>query len=294
MLHRSLLPGHERWARFLRVAALRRRRRVPPLPRGVRRRTFARCCAGCGGSRARYGADPDVRARLGHRRRARRCTAARLIGLPVAAVTDDGSPRGAMTFALWEPPLTVRRGENGAPVPAHASPRPPTCSPTWSLEGVQTLAFVRSRRGAEAVATERAPAARPRSTRRWPSGSRPTAAATCPRSGARSRRRCARAAARAGRDQRPRARHRRQRARRRAAWPAARARGRRCGSRSGGPGAAGRTLGGAGRPRRPARHLPRAPPRGAVRRAGRGDRLRPGQPATCWRRTCARPPRSCR
>ena len=29
--------------------------------------------------------------------------ASRLVGLPVQAVTGDGSPREAMTFALWEP-----------------------------------------------------------------------------------------------------------------------------------------------------------------------------------------------
>jgi len=42
--------------------------------------------------------------------------AERLIGLPVDAVVDDGSPHGEVLFALWEPPLTERRGEAGAPV----------------------------------------------------------------------------------------------------------------------------------------------------------------------------------
>ena len=108
LLHHSLLPGHERWSRFLRSlqyvvvdechvyrgvfgshvsAVLRRLRRVA----------------------ARYGASPTfvlasatVSDPATH--------AARLIGMPVTAVTDDGSPRGAMTFALWEP-ATGRRAD---------------------------------------------------------------------------------------------------------------------------------------------------------------------------------------
>ena len=66
--------------------------------------TSRRCCAGCGGSCARYGSYPTfvlasatVRDPGAH--------ASRLIGMPVAPVTEDGSPREAMTFALWEPGL---------------------------------------------------------------------------------------------------------------------------------------------------------------------------------------------
>ena len=83
-------------------------------------------------------------------------------------------------------------------------------------EGVRTLAFVRSRRGAEQVALDRGRAARrgrpvaARAGRRLP---RRLPARGAPRDRAGAARR---AAARAGRDQRARARHRRQRPRRRA------------------------------------------------------------------------------
>ena len=58
------------------------------------------------------------------------------------------------------------------------------------LEGARTLAFVRSRRGAELTALGAQRRARRASTPTWSSGWPPTAAATCPRSGARWRRRC--------------------------------------------------------------------------------------------------------
>jgi DEAD/DEAH box helicase domain-containing protein len=150
MLHRSLLPRHGRWAPFLRAlryvvidechtyrgvfgshvaAVLRRLRRV---------------CA-------RYGAepvfvlasatasDPEVSAR-------------RLTGLPVEAVTDDGSPRAGAQFALWEPPLTDLTGEGDAPVRRTSTAESADLLADLVVEGARTLAFVRSRRGAETVA----------------------------------------------------------------------------------------------------------------------------------------------
>src|SRR6478736_7182309 len=100
LLHHSLLPGHERWARFLRglevvvvdechyyrgvfgshvATVLRRLRRVA----------------------ARYGCEPTfVLASATVSSPAEHAT--RLTGLPVVAVTRDGSPRGSIDVVLWE------------------------------------------------------------------------------------------------------------------------------------------------------------------------------------------------
>ncbi len=80
-----------------------------------------------------------------------RCAAA-LTGLKVQAVTADRAPRGQLTFCLWEPPLTALRGEAGAPLRRTA-----TAEASWLLadlvmQDIPALAFVRSRRAAEAVA----------------------------------------------------------------------------------------------------------------------------------------------
>ncbi|MCV7176580.1 DEAD/DEAH box helicase [Mycolicibacterium sphagni] len=80
-------------------------------------------------------------------------TAAELIGHPVAAVTEDGSPHGARTVALWEPALrTDLLGENGAPVRRSAGAEAARMMADLVAEGARTLTFVRSRRGAELTA----------------------------------------------------------------------------------------------------------------------------------------------
>ena len=151
MLHRGILPAHARWARFFRRLAyvvvdechayrgvfgshvallLRRLRRVA----------------------AHYGAEPvfllasaTVADPAG--------SACRLTGLPCHAVTDDGSPRGARTVALWEPPLLPElTGENGSPVRRSAGAEASRIMADLVLEGARTLTFVRSRRGAELAA----------------------------------------------------------------------------------------------------------------------------------------------
>ena len=68
-------------------------------------------------------------------------------------MTDDGSPQGARTVALWEPALrTDITGENGAPVRRSAGSEAARVMADLVAEGARTLTFVRSRRGAELTA----------------------------------------------------------------------------------------------------------------------------------------------
>ncbi len=151
MLHRGLLPGHTRWASFFR----RLRYVVIDECHGYRGvfgshvahvlRRLRRVCA-------RYGASP-VFILASATVSAPAESAGRLVGLPVAAVTDDFSPRGALDFALWEPPLVPGlSGEHGAPVRRTATSETASLLADLVVEGIRTLAFVRSRRGAELVA----------------------------------------------------------------------------------------------------------------------------------------------
>ena len=80
-------------------------------------------------------------------------TASELIGQTVLEVTEDGSPQGARTVALWEPALrTDLVGENGAPVRRSAGAEAARVMADLIAEGARTLTFVRSRRGAELTA----------------------------------------------------------------------------------------------------------------------------------------------
>src|SRR5690606_5380948 len=79
-------------------------------------------------------------------------SASRLTGLPVRAVTEDGSPRPAVDFALVEPELTEQTGERGAPVRRTATPEAAGIRAARVSRRVRTLACVRSRQGAEVVA----------------------------------------------------------------------------------------------------------------------------------------------
>ncbi|MFD7652717.1 DEAD/DEAH box helicase [Actinosynnema sp. NPDC059797] len=151
MLHRGVLPNHARWIRFLRrltcvvvdechtyrgvfgshvALLLRRLRRVA----------------------ARYGANPTFV--LASATVADPAASARaLLGVDVAAVTEDGSPRAGRTVALWEPPLLDDlEGENGAPVRRSAGAETSRILADLTVEGARSLAFVRSRVGAELTA----------------------------------------------------------------------------------------------------------------------------------------------
>ena len=151
MLHRGILPAHAKWAQFFRrlsyvvvdechgyrgvfgshvALLLRRLRRVAQ----------------------RYGSDP-VFVLASATVSDPAASASLLAGVPCEAVTEDRSPRGARTVALWEPPLLPElSGENGAPVRRPAGAETARILTDLVVEGARTLAFVRSRRGAELTA----------------------------------------------------------------------------------------------------------------------------------------------
>jgi DEAD/DEAH box helicase domain-containing protein len=151
MLHRGVLPRHGDWASYLRnlrfvvVDECHTYRGVFGSHVALLLRRLRRVCA-------RYGASP-VFVLASATVRDPEVSASRLTGLEVLPVTDDASPRGATEFALWEPPLLPSYGgEHGAPVRRSANAETGELLADLVTEGARTLAFVRSRRGAEAVA----------------------------------------------------------------------------------------------------------------------------------------------
>jgi DEAD/DEAH box helicase domain-containing protein len=150
LLHHSMLPGHSAWSSFLKrldvivldeahayrgvfgshvAAVVRRLRRV---------------CAHYGSSPVVFTASATM-ANPGQ-------AAERLVGAVAVAVTDDGSPRPAMTLAFWEPPMTDVRREGGELKRRSALAETADLLADCVVEGRQALAFIRSRRGAEAAA----------------------------------------------------------------------------------------------------------------------------------------------
>jgi DEAD/DEAH box helicase domain-containing protein len=151
MLHRSLLPRHERWGGLFRsldlvvVDECHHYRGVFGAHVAQVLRRLRRVCAF-------HGSDPTfvlASATVGNPAE----HAARLTGLDVMAVRHDDSPRGEIALALWEPRFTSYTGENGAPVRRAASSESAELLADLVSEGVRTLAFVRSRRAAEQVAS---------------------------------------------------------------------------------------------------------------------------------------------
>ena len=79
----------------------------------------------------------------------------RLIGEPAVAVTEDASPRGERTIALWEPDFIAGiTGENDAPVRRSAGAESARLLADFVVEGARTLCFGRSRRSVELTALE--------------------------------------------------------------------------------------------------------------------------------------------
>ncbi|WP_079169602.1 MULTISPECIES: DEAD/DEAH box helicase [unclassified Streptomyces] len=149
MLHRGILPSHARWSSFLRalrfvvIDECHTYRGVFGSHVAQVLRRLRRLCA-------RYGSAPVFL--LASATAAKPSAAAgRLTGVPVHEVADDASPRGELLFALWEPPLTELHGEHGAPVRRTATAETADLLTDLTVQGVRSVAFVRSRRGAELI-----------------------------------------------------------------------------------------------------------------------------------------------
>ena len=158
MLHQGILPYHQRWSTFLMrlqlvvIDELHATRGIFGSHVANLLRRLRRICA-------HYNADPTfcfASATIGNPAE----LATTMLGAPVALVDRDGSPQAERGFAFWQRPLL------DATTGARASANVETAEilSRFVAAGHPTLAFTRSRRGAELVAsharrlvTDRAP-----------------------------------------------------------------------------------------------------------------------------------------
>lgn len=157
MIHLAMLRNHARWAVFLRnlqylvVDECHYYRGVFGSNVAMVLRRLLRLCARYAPDGADYSGPTVIFASATTAQPA--ATASELIGQTVVEVTEDGSPQGARTVALWEPALIPDlAGENGAPVRRSAGAEAARVMADLVAEGARTLTFVRSRRGAELTA----------------------------------------------------------------------------------------------------------------------------------------------
>ena len=160
LLHHSMLPGHERWSMFwrgLRLVVVDECH----VYRGVFGSHTANVMRRLRRVAARYGSYPTfvlASATSGSPKE----HAEALTGLKVHAITDDASPSPALTFALWEPgdrpgaesvdDIDEDHGPDEAPQRRSAVAEAGDLLTGLVEQGVQTLAFARSRVGVEVVA----------------------------------------------------------------------------------------------------------------------------------------------
>ena len=148
MLHVGLLPHHAKWAtfflrlRYVVIDELHTLRGIFGSHVANLLRRLRRICA-------HYGSSPTFvfpSATIGEPGR----LATELCGLPVAEVTDDGSPRGERVFVLWNP-----AGDDVEGGRSTSSARD-TAELMSALitGGHRTIAFCRSRKGTELVAAD--------------------------------------------------------------------------------------------------------------------------------------------
>ncbi len=153
MLHIGILSGHARWRHFFRhlryivVDEAHHYRGVFGSHTALVLRRLLRIARSAGG-------DPVVIATSATMAGPAEALT-RLIGEPAVAVTEDASPRGERTVALWEPDfLPAVTGENGAPIRRSAGSESARLLADFVVEGARTLCFQRSRRGVELTARQ--------------------------------------------------------------------------------------------------------------------------------------------
>lgn len=150
LLHHSLLPGHVAWAPFLRrlqlvvVDEAHSYRGVLGSHVSAVLRRLRRLCA-------HYGSQPVLFIASATMANADEA-GARLIGAPVHAITRDASPRPGMSIGFWEPPLQRPDAHGESQERRSALAETADLLADCVVEGRQALAFIRSRRGAEATA----------------------------------------------------------------------------------------------------------------------------------------------
>ena len=146
MLHMGILPSHKRWATFLMrlqyvvVDELHTLRGIFGSHVAHVLRRLRRLCE-------HYGSDPTfffASATIGNPGE----LAGALCGLEVQQIVDDASPRAERVLACWQRPLL----DAHSGVRASANIETAELMTRFVRSGHQTLAFTRSRRGAEVVA----------------------------------------------------------------------------------------------------------------------------------------------
>ena len=147
MLHYGILPQHDRWATFLKHLSIVAIDEMHML-RGIFGSHVANVLRRLRRLAARYGALPRfvaASATIGNPAE----LAGRLTGAAFDAVATDGSPRGEKLFALWNPPLV----DEGAGARRSPNAEAAELMATLVGEGVRTITFAKSRKGAELIAS---------------------------------------------------------------------------------------------------------------------------------------------
>jgi DEAD/DEAH box helicase domain-containing protein len=155
MLHQGILPQHARWNRFfthLRYVVLDEVHAY----RGVFGSHLANVMRRLGRICRHYGSQPQFicsSATIANPREHAEC----LCGVPMELVDQDGSPRGPKRFVLWNPPLLGRSARGGGENWRQGGERRGALGEAVEVmsalvqEGVQTIAFVRTRLAAELI-----------------------------------------------------------------------------------------------------------------------------------------------